>query len=99
MLQYIYIQWADLSKGFLLEAKWHYTRYTPSFQEYIDNAWVSITGPTVLVLAYFSVTNPITQEALEFLKEYPSIIRQTSLICRHANDLSTSHVSQLANYT
>nr|QNV48477.1 linalool synthase [Ficus carica] len=90
ILKYLRKAWADLSKGFLREAKWCYDEYTPSFQEYIENAWISITVPTFLVLAYFFVANPITNEALELLEEYPSIIRQSSLICRLVNDLSTS---------
>lgn len=61
-------------------------------QEYIENAWVSIAAPVILVHAYFFVTNAITEEALENLEKYPSIIRQSSMILRLANDLGTSSV-------
>ncbi|KAG6670607.1 hypothetical protein I3843_Q051400 [Carya illinoinensis] len=78
-------------QAYLLEAKWYYNSYTPSFQEYIENAWVSISAPVILVHAYFAVTNPITKESCDFLEaEYPNIIRCSSMILRLADDLGTS---------
>ncbi|KAL6328050.1 hypothetical protein AAG906_033318 [Vitis piasezkii] len=37
-------KWADLCKSYLLEAKWYYNGYKPTLQEYISNAWISISG-------------------------------------------------------
>lgn len=54
-----------------------FSGYTPTFQEYIENAWISITAPALLVIAYFLVTNPITEGALELLEKNPDIIRQS----------------------
>jgi (-)-alpha-terpineol synthase len=85
-------QWADLCRSYLLEAKWYYNGYTPSFQEYIENAWVSIAAPVILVHAYFLVTNPITNEALDCLEQYLDIIRWSSMILLFADDLGTSKV-------
>ncbi|KAG7981062.1 hypothetical protein I3843_05G212900 [Carya illinoinensis] len=90
-IRYLKKAWVDLCKAYLLEAKWYYNSYTPSFQEYIENAWVSISAPVVLVHAYFAVTNPITKESCDFLEaEYPNIIRCSSMILRLADDLGTS---------
>jgi (-)-alpha-terpineol synthase len=88
-------QWADLCRSYLLEAKWYHSGYTPSLEEYIENAWISISAPVILVHACFSVTNPITEEALECLEEYPNIIRWSSMILRLADDLGTSKVCKL----
>ncbi|XP_050225769.1 terpene synthase 10-like isoform X2 [Mercurialis annua] len=66
--------WVDLCKCYLLEAKWYYSGYTPSLQEYIDNAWISISAPLILVHAYFLLKTPITDDALKCLNEYPDII-------------------------
>ncbi|KAL5568187.1 hypothetical protein UlMin_024762 [Ulmus minor] len=82
--------WADLCKAYLLEAKWYYSGYTPSLEEYIENAWISISAPVILVHAFFFVTKQITKEALECLEKYPSIIRSSSMILRFADDLGTS---------
>lgn len=86
-------QWADLCKSYLLEAKWYYSGYTPTLEEYMDNACISISAPVILVHAYFFVTNPLTLDALECLKKYPDIIRWSSMILRLTNDLGTSMVS------
>jgi (-)-alpha-terpineol synthase len=85
-------QWADLCRSYLLEAKWYHSGYTPSLEEYIENAWISISAPVILVHAYFLVINPITKEALDCLEEYPNIIRWSSIILRLADDLGTSKV-------
>ncbi|XP_059433979.1 myrcene synthase, chloroplastic-like [Corylus avellana] len=90
IIRYLRKMWADLCKSYLLEAKWYHIRYTPSFQEYIQNACISISGPVILGHAYFFVTNPVTKEALDCLEEYPNIIRWSSMILRLADDLGTS---------
>ena len=83
---------ADLCKSYLVEARWYYSGYTPTLQEYNNNAWISISGPVVLVHSYFLVTNPITKEALQYLEDYHNIIRFSSMIFRFENDLGTSPV-------
>ncbi|KAE9465979.1 hypothetical protein C3L33_02096, partial [Rhododendron williamsianum] len=40
--------WADLCKTYLNEAKWYYSGYTPTLEEYMSNAWISIGAPTML---------------------------------------------------
>ncbi|XP_059639480.1 (-)-alpha-terpineol synthase-like [Cornus florida] len=90
IIPYLKKTWAELCKCYLMEAKWYHSGHKPTLREYLDNAWVSISGPVVLVHAYFFVTKPLTKEALEFLERYPSIIRNSSLIFRLSNDLGTS---------
>ncbi|PHT31947.1 (-)-camphene/tricyclene synthase, chloroplastic [Capsicum baccatum] len=75
-------EWSDLCKSYLREARWYYSGYKPSLEEYMDNAWVSIAVPMVLVHALFLVTNPITKEALESISNYPDIIRRSATIFR-----------------
>ncbi|KAF5938049.1 hypothetical protein HYC85_025555 [Camellia sinensis] len=59
-------------------AKWYYNGYTPTFEEYMKNAWISISAPVIL-------------EASECLLEsYPNIIRWSSIILRLSDDLGTS---------
>ncbi|WCJ37098.1 Myrcene synthase chloroplastic [Euphorbia peplus] len=83
--------WGDLCKSYLLEAQWYHSGYKPSVEEYLENAWVSISGPLLLVHAYFASTNQITNEATQSLKgSYPDIVRFSSLITRLADDLGTS---------
>ncbi|OAY36018.1 terpene synthase 10 [Manihot esculenta] len=90
IVPYLKRAWADQCKSYLLEARWYYNGYTPSLQEYIDNAWISIAGPVILVHAFFLVNSPISNDALKCLEEYSSIIRCSSMIFRFADDLGTS---------
>ncbi|EYU43517.1 hypothetical protein MIMGU_mgv1a020175mg, partial [Erythranthe guttata] len=82
--------WADLCMAYLLEAKWYSKGYTPTLEEYINNAWISISAPVILSHAFFLVTNPINKEAVRSLYEYHNIVRFSAMILRLANDLGTS---------
>ncbi|WP_083452442.1 terpene synthase family protein [Candidatus Burkholderia verschuerenii] len=68
--------------------------YTPTLQEYLDNAWISIAAPVQLVHAYFATLSdhPIATEALESLDKYRDIIRYSAMILRLGDDLGTSSV-------
>ncbi|KAL7001538.1 lysase, partial [Sarracenia purpurea var. burkii] len=85
--------WADLCNSFLVEAKWYYNEYTPSFEEYMNNAWISISTPVMLAHVNVICTSPTTKEDLESIEKYHNLIRWSSIIFRLANDLVTSAVS------
>ncbi|XP_059313799.1 (-)-camphene/tricyclene synthase, chloroplastic-like [Lycium ferocissimum] len=87
---YLIKSWADLCKAYLQEARWYYNGYTPSLEEYMDNAWISVGSPVMVVGAFFFATDPITKEALDWLSKYPDIIRWSATIIRLADDLVTS---------
>ncbi|XP_054779854.1 terpene synthase 10-like [Prosopis cineraria] len=82
--------WADLCKSYLVEAKWYYGNYQPSLQEYLENAWISISAPVSLVHAYFLLTSSTKMEDLICLEEDSDIIRSSATILRLADDLGTS---------
>ncbi|KAK1271553.1 hypothetical protein QJS04_geneDACA005839 [Acorus gramineus] len=81
-------RWADLCNSYLLEAKWYHSGYTPTFDEYLDNAWISVSAPVTLIHTYFYVIEEITDEALDGLLNYNGVIRWSSLIVRLTNDLA-----------
>ncbi|KAI5658395.1 hypothetical protein M9H77_27188 [Catharanthus roseus] len=75
------------------KAKWYFSGYTPTLEEYLNNAWISIGALVILVNAYFLVRNSIKKEALECLfldNKYHNIIRCSSMILCLAVDLGTS---------
>ncbi|XP_077224041.1 alpha-terpineol synthase, chloroplastic-like isoform X1 [Tasmannia lanceolata] len=88
--QYLKKLWADICKSFLVEAKWYNNGYTPTLDEYLNNAWISSTGPILLGHVYFLTRPKVTKEALEFVDNYPNLIRYPSMICRLCNDLASS---------
>lgn len=89
-LPYLRKTWVDLCNSFLVEAKWHHNGYTPSFQEYLNNAWMSASGHVVLFHALILSRQRVTKETLRWLQTYPSIFRSSSTIFRLCNDLATS---------
>ncbi|XP_037493564.1 (-)-alpha-terpineol synthase isoform X2 [Jatropha curcas] len=94
VLPYLKREWTNLCKSYLLEAKWYHDGYTPTLEEYLQNGFISISAPLLLVHAYFTVTGQITEEVSKYLEEYPDIIRYSSLITRLADDLGTSSYEQ-----
>ncbi|KAM7505543.1 hypothetical protein LguiB_004447 [Lonicera macranthoides] len=73
-----------------VEAKWYHNGYTPTLEEYLENAWISISGPTILMHAYFFVSNHHSKDALECPEKYSNLIRWSSIILRLGDDLGTS---------
>nr|XP_009589999.1 (-)-camphene/tricyclene synthase, chloroplastic-like [Nicotiana tomentosiformis] len=90
ILPYLIKSWADLCKSYLQEARWYYNGYTPTLEEYMDNAWISVAVPMVLVHVFPLATNPVIKEAFESLSKYPDIIRWSAIIFRFADDLGIS---------
>ncbi|KAH0467953.1 hypothetical protein IEQ34_002986 [Dendrobium chrysotoxum] len=81
--------WLDLCKAYMVEARWYHTGYCPTFEEYLDNAWISVSTPLLSVIAHCLSEN-LTNLSLESFDFYPSIVRQSSIIFRLYNDLGTS---------
>ncbi|KAM7506183.1 hypothetical protein LguiB_005087 [Lonicera macranthoides] len=52
-------QWADFCKALLVEAQWYNKGYTPSLQDYLDNGWISSSGPVLNLHVFFSVVHEI----------------------------------------
>ncbi|KAJ0848853.1 putative R-linalool synthase [Helianthus annuus] len=90
ILPYLKKAWADLCKAYLVEARWYYSGYKPTLQEYLDNGYVSISGPVVLMHAKFATSVGATQEILQRMEEFEKIDRYSSLVLRLADDLGTS---------
>ncbi|KAH1091898.1 hypothetical protein J1N35_019155 [Gossypium stocksii] len=81
--------WAELCKAYLVEAKWYYSGYIPTLNEYMENAWISIAVP--LVLSHiFSSSNLTTKECLEYWMEDSNLFYCSAIIFRLADDLGTS---------
>jgi (-)-alpha-terpineol synthase len=87
-------QWKDLCKAYLVEARWYHNGCAPTLDEYLENAWVSISGNIILSYA-FCINDYVTAKDLElFSAGYPDIVRYSSMNLRLYNDLVTSSVSK-----
>ncbi|KAG9141597.1 hypothetical protein Leryth_027427 [Lithospermum erythrorhizon] len=59
-------------------------------RSHINNGWVSITTPIVLLHAYIGTANPINREELEGIANYHKILQIGGTLFRYADDLGTS---------
>nr|WBW04279.1 terpene synthase [Ficus benjamina] len=92
ILPYLTKAWADMCKAFLQEKKWTQNKETPSFDDYLENGWMSSSGGLLLVNAYLLMSQDFTKQGLESLENYHNLLRWPSIIFRLANDLATSSV-------
>ncbi|KAK2987985.1 hypothetical protein RJ640_011248 [Escallonia rubra] len=82
--------WKDMCQAFLVEAKWNYNKYTPTLDDYLDNAWRSVSGVVILGHVYFLTSRNVTQEEMECLQNNQDLLKWSSMIFRLCNDLGTS---------
>ncbi|XP_022896311.1 (-)-alpha-terpineol synthase-like [Olea europaea var. sylvestris] len=90
IIPYLRKAWKDLCKAYLQEARWYFNGYKPTMEEYMNTAWISISTHVILSHAFFAVTSPIEKEAVQYLLDYPNIIRWSATILRLSDDLATS---------
>ncbi|KAI8010163.1 putative terpene synthase 9 [Camellia lanceoleosa] len=90
VLSYIKEQWTNLCRSYLVEARWFYSGYTPTLDEYLDNSWTSVGGPAAITHAYLMLGFPLTLDSLDGLKISSDTIYWASLITRLSDDLGTS---------
>ncbi|KAK4284978.1 hypothetical protein QN277_001735 [Acacia crassicarpa] len=90
VLPHIKKAWEDFCKSLYVEAKWHKEGYIPCLQEYLNNAWISSSGPMILLHAYFATLYQPTHDINNFLLLNQDFIFNVSLIIRLCNDLGTT---------
>ncbi|KAL4567218.1 hypothetical protein LXL04_022794 [Taraxacum kok-saghyz] len=90
ILPYLKKSWADLCTAYLVEARWYHSGHTPTLEEYLENACVSISAPVVLMHLTFMMSFSTKEEIFQGMKRAENIVSCSSLILRLANDLGTS---------
>ena len=80
-----------------MEARWFYSGYTPTLDEYLQNAWISVGGPGGMAHAYLLLGSPITKTCLDGIQASSEPVYWSSLIARLCDDLGTSKVIQSSN--
>ncbi|KAF8043192.1 hypothetical protein BT93_A1512 [Corymbia citriodora subsp. variegata] len=90
IIPYLHKLWVNQGKTWLEEAKWYHEGYKPTLEEYLNASVTSIGGHVVLFCSYFTTSDKLSKETLEYLCNIPNIMYCSSLILRLTNDLSTS---------
>ncbi|KAG0455554.1 hypothetical protein HPP92_024846 [Vanilla planifolia] len=89
VLSFLKQVWVDLCKSFMVEARWYYTGYTPTFDEYLENGWISSSGIIGLTVSY-CLSQDITANSFQDLEFYRETVRPSCTLFRFYNDLVTS---------
>nr|QFS22623.1 putative gamma-terpinene synthase [Thymus serpyllum] len=89
-ISYLQRSWLSLVEGFFQEAKWYYAGYTPTLAEYLENAKVSISSPTIISQVYFTLPNSTERTVVENVYGYHNILYLSGMILRLADDLGTT---------
>ncbi|KAJ4814971.1 Terpene synthase [Rhynchospora pubera] len=92
IIPYLRRAWTDLCKSWLAEARWYHGGYSPTLQEYLENAWVSIASIIVFSNAYCMDGDVTAKDLEQFSFGYPEIARLSSMTFRLYDDLGTSKV-------
>lgn len=78
-----------------MEARWQQQGYSPSFEEYLSNGWVTSTGPLLLLHALPTITQD-QHQVMSMLSnqgthgiDYPRQVYLSSRIFRLCNDCAT----------
>ncbi|KAL0921622.1 hypothetical protein M5K25_008712 [Dendrobium thyrsiflorum] len=89
ILPYLKRVWGDQCKSYLVEAIWYHTGHIPTLNEYLQNAWITITTPLLLTTSY-CLSEELSIEALNSLEFHFDVTLYSSMITRLSNDLGTS---------
>ncbi|RDX65003.1 Tricyclene synthase TPS4, chloroplastic, partial [Mucuna pruriens] len=90
----LYNTWCDMLKAFLQEAKWCRDKHMPIFDDYLNNAWVSISG-VVIRTHYFLLNQSIPKEALDIKLDIVCYMRESGA----SEEDAYKHIHSLVNET
>nr|UUB32234.1 bornyl diphosphate synthase [Lavandula x intermedia] len=89
-LPYLQRSWLDLVEAYFKEAKWYYNGYTPSLEEYLNNAKITITCPAIVSEIYFTFGASIDKAVIESMYKYHDILYLSGMLLRLPDDLGTA---------
>ncbi|KAF5755264.1 putative beta-farnesene synthase [Helianthus annuus] len=84
----------ELTRNFLVEAKWLKEEYMPTLEEYMSVSVVTSTYGFVIARSYVGMNDMITEDTFKWVATYPPIVKASALICRFMNDIVTHKAEQ-----
>ncbi|XP_076882026.1 R-linalool synthase QH1, chloroplastic-like [Bidens hawaiensis] len=85
---YVQQLWIDYCEANLMEARWFNSGYTPTFEEYLNNACTTVGLPVSIACPYFLDSNVSIGEELK------NVMKWSAVILRVGDDLGTTHVTK-----
>uniref|UniRef100_A0A7N0V914 Uncharacterized protein n=1 Tax=Kalanchoe fedtschenkoi TaxID=63787 RepID=A0A7N0V914_KALFE len=82
--------WAILTRSYLKEARWFHSGHKPTLDEYMSNAWLTISIPLVSLHGHIYDTKPLVEKQVQYLESHPEILKWSCITFRLCDDLGTS---------
>ncbi|CAA2961961.1 (-)-germacrene D synthase [Olea europaea subsp. europaea] len=76
-----------LVQAYFEEAKWTYSKYTPTLEEYMKAALVSTAYMMLSTTSLVGMGELVTKEAFDWISSEPLSVRASSIICRLMDDM------------
>ncbi|KAI7754606.1 hypothetical protein M8C21_018195, partial [Ambrosia artemisiifolia] len=90
ILPYFQKAWQDLTNSYITEARWFDSGYTPTLDEFLNNAYMSIGIVPIIKHTYLLTSTHVSEDALNRIGIAENMIRNACLIVRLTNDMGTS---------
>lgn len=95
-MSYMYIclldQMKDQARSYFNEARWLHEGRTPSMEEYMSVATVSISYTFLTTISLLGMGDIVTKDSFEWLSNGPKIVRASNIIFRLMDDIVSTKV-------
>ncbi|KAJ9167159.1 hypothetical protein P3X46_021829 [Hevea brasiliensis] len=79
----------ELTRAYLIEAKWFNEGYVPSMEEYIENGLITSTYSVIPAASFTGMENVMGTKEYEWVESNPKTVIATKLISRLMDDITT----------
>ncbi|KAH6786409.1 hypothetical protein C2S52_005961 [Perilla frutescens var. hirtella] len=77
-----------LARSYFEEAKWSFSKYKPTMEEYMNVALVSSGSMIMIINGLTVIEDPITNEEFDWVLSEPPMLRASAIITRLMDDLA-----------
>ncbi|KAE8125665.1 hypothetical protein FH972_020444 [Carpinus fangiana] len=81
-------------RAYFHEAKWFHKKHIPTMEEYMPIALVSCGYSALATTSFIGMGDIVTEDAFEWLLNYPNIVRASEVICRLMDDIVSHEFEQ-----
>ncbi|RWR88236.1 terpene synthase 1 [Cinnamomum micranthum f. kanehirae] len=89
---FVKIDFKEISKSYLIEARWSNTGYVPTYEEYMSVALVTCGYKLLTLISFVGMGDIATKEAFEWARSMPKLIKAVSMVNRLRDDITSNKV-------
>nr|QLC36837.1 terpene synthase 25 [Cannabis sativa] len=98
-LEYAKEEMKRMIRAYFEEARWLNQKYFPSLDEHLRVSYVTNCGNIMLIATSFvGMDDIVTNQTLQWLSNDPKIVKASTLLSRHMNDIASRKFEQERNH-